>query len=134
MPITEPLGSVEEPGEAVAIAIALPDEEQRSIALTIIAPAHAAAREIDEALALMPLINHQQTRVRAVVAIAEAQARAGRSVLSTVSFDQALKVAQTFLPRDRYLRELAIAQARAGQIAEALRVVRSIEGTLATAG
>jgi tetratricopeptide (TPR) repeat protein len=132
--IDERPGKVEELGEAATIATALPDDEQRSMAVGIIARAHAAAREIDEALALMPLINHQKARFLALVAIAKAQARAGLSAQSIASFDQALKIAQTFLPRDRYLRELAIAQAKAGQIAEALRVVQSIEGTMSTAG
>jgi tetratricopeptide (TPR) repeat protein len=100
----------------------------------MIAWAHAAAREIDQALALIPRINQPKARFLALVAIGKAQARARLSAQSIASFDQALKVAQTFLPKDRYLRELAIAHAEAGQIAEALRVAQSIEGTISTAG
>jgi tetratricopeptide (TPR) repeat protein len=70
----------------------------------------------------------------ALLAIGKAQAKAGFPVQSIATFDQALQAALTFVPRDRYLSILAMAQATAGQISEALNVTTLIEDTKATAG
>jgi tetratricopeptide (TPR) repeat protein len=130
----EQIEKVEGAEEAVRIALALPDEEQRSRGLAIVAVAQARAGAVGDADGLVPLIKHQKSRFLALLAIGKAQARAGLSAQSIATFEQALQAARSSVPRDRHLSELAKAQAKAGQISEALRVVQSIEGTLLTAG
>jgi hypothetical protein len=129
----QPPAKVEGADEAVRIAITLP-EEQRSLGLGIVAVAHAWAGEIQEAVGLLPRITHQKSRFRALIEIGKAQAKVGLRAQSIATFDQTLQAARSFLPRDRYLSALAKAQAAAGQISEALNVVRFIEDTEATAG
>jgi tetratricopeptide (TPR) repeat protein len=126
-------GKVEGADEAVRIAMTLP-AEQRSVGLGIVAVAHARAGDIKEALDVVPLIQHQRSRFVALLAIGKAQVKAGLPTQSIATFDQALQAALTFVPRDRYLAILAMAQATAGQISEALNVTTLIEDTKATAG
>lgn len=70
-------------------------------------------------------------------AIGRAQAAMGQTAQSITTFDKALALARTFEPdtaaitsRDYYLSALAIDQANAGQIEEALRVVKAMDGNM----
>jgi len=126
-------GKVERADEAVSIAMTLP-EEQRPLGLGIVAAAQARAGDIKDALNVVPLIRDQRSRFVALLAIGKAQAKAGLLAQSIAIFDQALQAALTFVPRDRYLAILAMAQATGGQISEALNVTTLIDDTKATAG
>ena len=113
---------------------AFTDREQRATVLCIIAMALANNGHWAEAAELAEPIDQGKPRAFAWHAIARAQAKAGLATESIASFDRAVQGALSFEPHDRLLSKIAISQAEAGQIDDALRVTQLIGGTMATAG
>jgi tetratricopeptide (TPR) repeat protein len=123
----EPLAKPDGRGEDLRVAMAFPDAEQQSLALGIVAMARAKAGDTDGAAEVNQLIDWPRPRFLALSAIAEAQAKAGLRAQSIASFGLALQAARSLERRDIRLSDLATAQARAGQFAEALHVTQLIE-------
>jgi tetratricopeptide (TPR) repeat protein len=124
----------EVPDKVEDFVAAFTDREQRAIVLCLIAMTLANNGRLDEAIALAEPIDQDKPRAFAWHAIAKAQAKAGMATQSIASFDRAAQAALSFQPNDRLLSNIAISQAEAGQIDEALRVTQLIGGTMATAG
>jgi tetratricopeptide (TPR) repeat protein len=113
---------------------AFTDREQRATVLCVIAMALANNGQWAQAAELAEPIDQGKPRAFAWHAIARAQAKAGLATESIASFDRAVQGALSFEPHDRLLSKIAISQAEAGQIDDALRVTQLIGGTMATAG
>jgi len=124
----------EAPDEVRGGVAVFTDREERATVLGIAAVEFANAGRLAEAVELAEPIDKGKPRVFAWRAIAEAQARAGQATQSIMSFDRAVQAALSYQPHDRLLSKIAISEAKAGQITEALRVTRLIGGTMETAG
>jgi tetratricopeptide (TPR) repeat protein len=124
----------ETPDEALGVVSAFSNREQRAMVFGIIAAALANAGRVAEAIAIAEPIDQGKPRVFAWHGIANAQAKAGLTTQSIASFERAVQAALSIEPRDQLLSEIAISQAEAGQIDEALHVTQLIGGTRATAG
>ena len=124
----------EAPDAARDVVAVFTDRMERATALGIAAVALASAGRLAEAIELAEPIDQGKPRALAWHAIAAAQAKAGQATQSIASFDRAVQAALSFRPHDRLLSKIAISQAEAGQITEALRVTRLIGGTMETAG
>jgi tetratricopeptide (TPR) repeat protein len=123
-----------EAAEPAGILPAFTYSSQRATALAIVAVAYANAGRLADAVELAEAIGDGKPRVFAWHAIAVAQTKAGLTAESIASFDLATRAALSFTPHDELLAKIAISQAEAGQIDEALRVTGLIGGTQATAG
>jgi tetratricopeptide (TPR) repeat protein len=134
MTVSVPSVKAEPPNASRDAVTAFTDREQRATALGIVAMALANADHLTEAIELAELIDQGEPSVFAWHAIAVDQAKTGLSTPSIASFDRAVQAALSFQPHDRLLSTIAISQAEAGQITEALRVTGLIGGTMATAG
>ncbi|WP_316204460.1 hypothetical protein [Bradyrhizobium sp. SZCCHNS3051] len=113
---------------------AFTDGEQRATVLCLIATTLANNGRLDEAIALAEPIDQDKPRAFAWHAIAKAQAKAGMATQSIASFDRAVQAALSFQPNDGLLSKIAVSQADADLIDEALHVTRLIGGTMATSG
>ena len=128
-------GAQESFTQAINVAQTITDEFRRDMTLSDIAVARAKVGDVPQALAMMQTITdtliigpHQS--VLAMVAIAEAQARAGDRAGARESFAQAIKIAQTMTDegwRDQVLSDIVEAQVRAGEdTAQALTLALAI--------
>ncbi|MGJ4932191.1 tetratricopeptide repeat protein [Bradyrhizobium sp. HKCCYLS2038] len=124
----------EVPNNVRDFVTAFTDREQRATVLCLIAMALANNGRLDEAIALAEPIDQDKPRAFAWHAIAKAQAKAGMATQSIASFERAVQAASSFQPNDGLLSKIAVSQADADQIDEALHVTRLIGGTMATAG
>jgi tetratricopeptide (TPR) repeat protein len=124
----------EVPGKVRDFVAAFTDREQRATVLCVIAMALANNGQWAQAAELAEPIDQDKPRAFAWHAIARAQAKAGLAADSIVSFDRAVQAALSFEPHDQLLSKIAISEAEAGQIDDALRVTELIGGTMATAG
>jgi tetratricopeptide (TPR) repeat protein len=115
----------ETPGDALDVSSAFADTRQHPIALAIVATAFAKSGRPAEAAEIAAAINGKPGAF-AWRAIAEAQAKAGQSVQSIASFDRAVQAALSFDPHDSLLTRIAVSQAEAGQIDDALHVTTLI--------
>jgi tetratricopeptide (TPR) repeat protein len=126
--------NAETPDEALNVIAAFTDSRHRAMVLAIVAVAFANAGRPAEAVELAKEIDADEPRAFAWHAIGEARARAGLTAPSIASFDRAVQAALSFERHDWMLSRIAISQAEAGQIDEAVRVAGLIGGTSKTAG
>jgi tetratricopeptide (TPR) repeat protein len=112
---------------ALAVAKSF-SEPNRSLALRILAEAQADADDPAQALEAAKLIDHQGQHIKALIAVAKAQTRAGQRGPAGVSFGEALRIAQTVrFSKDTLMESIAIAEAEADRIDEARAVVEQIQ-------
>jgi tetratricopeptide (TPR) repeat protein len=136
-------GAVETFKKAVELAGDFPmeGEDLRSGRLEDLVRARVDAGDIDGALQTAELIVYEYHKANALIAIAEARAKAGRRDEARDLFRKAIRTAREIRIRDRLrdrpgrsyldssecLRTIAFIQARAGFIAEAIQTAESIE-------
>lgn len=132
--INSPSLQAEAPDDALNVIPAFTDSMQRVTARAIVAVAFANADRSEKAVELAEMIDESEARALVWRSIGSAQAKAGLTAPSIVSFDRAVQAAMSRKLHDGLLSEIAILQADAGQIDEALRVTALIGGTAKTAG
>lgn len=112
---------------ALAVAKSF-SEPNRSLALRMLAEAQADADDPAPALEAAKLIDDQGQRVKALLAVARAQTRAGQRGPAGASFGEALQIAQTVrFSKDTLTESIAIAEAEADRIDEARALMESIQ-------
>jgi tetratricopeptide (TPR) repeat protein len=120
---------------ALQTARSFTNQRDRDFALGLVAVAQARGGRIAQSLVTAQTIGDGKARYFALRTIGREQALAGLAAESAASFNQAVEIARKFEAnpqssemRDGYLSQVAIAQANAGQIAEARRTILAIEG------
>jgi tetratricopeptide (TPR) repeat protein len=112
---------------ALAVAKSF-SEPNRSVALRLLAEAQANADDPAQALEAAKLIDDQGQHIKALIAVAKAQTRAGQRGPAGVSFGEALQIAQTVrFSKDTLTESIAIAEAEADRIDEARALVEQIQ-------
>jgi tetratricopeptide (TPR) repeat protein len=110
---------------AVAKSFSEPD---RSLALRILAEAQADADDPEQALEAAKSIDDVGPHIKALLAVARAQTRAGQRGPAGVSFGEAVRIAQTVrFSKDALTESIAIAEAEADRIDEARALVEQIQ-------
>jgi tetratricopeptide (TPR) repeat protein len=110
---------------AVAKSFSAPN---RSLALRILAEAQADADDPAPALEAAKLIDDEGQRVKALLAVARAQTRAGQHGPAGASFGETVRIAQTaHFTKDILTESIAIAEADADRIDEARALVEQIQ-------
>jgi tetratricopeptide (TPR) repeat protein len=115
--------------EALADALAAPDDYSRVKALAALAEAQAGAGEFAAAVATARAVNSLWMRSRTLAHLGEAQAAAGHFADAQATFTAALADARARMTGDAVTRELtyiALSQARAGLGDSALETAQSI--------
>ncbi len=112
---------------ALAVAKSF-SESNRSLALRILAEAQADADDPAQALEAAKLIDDQGQHIKALIAVARAQTRAGQRGPAGVSFGEAQRIAQTVrFSKGTLTESIAIAEAEADRIDEARALVEQIQ-------
>ncbi len=131
----ERAGAQESFTQAINVAQTITDEFRRDMTLSDVAVARAKVGDVPQALAMMQTITdtliigpHHSVLM---VAIAEAQARAGDRSGAQESFAQAIKIAQTMADegwRNQVLSDIALALAKAGNVEQAIELAKTMKG------
>jgi tetratricopeptide (TPR) repeat protein len=119
---------------ALAVAKSF-SEPNRSPALRILAEAQTNADDPAQALEATKSIDYGDERLKALLAVAKAQTRAGQRGPAGVSFGEALQIAQTVrFSKDTLTESIAIAEAEADRIDEARALVEQIQDRTSRGG
>ena len=112
---------------ALAVAKSFP-APARALALRMLAEAQADADDPAQALEAAKSIDDQDQHVKALLAVASSQTRAGQRGPAGVSLGEALQIAQTArFSKDALTERIAIAEAEADRIDEARALVEQIQ-------
>ena len=112
---------------ALAVAKSFP-APARALALRMLAEAQADADDPAQALEAAKSIDDQDQHVKALLAVARSQTRAGQRGPAGVSLGEALQIAQTArFSKDALTERIAIAESEADRIDEARALVEQIQ-------